>query len=152
VLTIQKHVAEKGFKKIVLPIDNSYPTRQKVVHAVEFAKHYGSVVHVLGLVTSDEPEVHHKIHLMMKQVNQFLHKHEVLFENKISIGSNIATMSMKYANEIEADIIMIMTEQEEHLAELIEGSYGQQVVNHSQIPVLSIMPLPVAYSTLSFPY
>ncbi len=152
VLTIQKHTAEKGFKKIVLPIDNSYPTRQKVVHAIEFAKQCDAVVHVVGLVSHDLPEVHHKIHIMLKQVNQFLHKHDILYENKIITGSNIATMSMNYAKEIDADLIMVMTEQEDHLGEIIDGSYGQQIVNHSQIPVLSIMPAPVLYSAASFPY
>lgn len=152
VLTIQRHAEKNGFSKILLPIDNSVSSRQKVQHAVEFAKHYGSVIHVAGLITVDEPEVHKKFDVILKQVNDYLKKHDVPFENKIIVGSNIAKMAMKYANEIRADLIMIMTEQEESVTGLLIGPYAQQVVNHSLIPVLSITPQETYHMEMVHPY
>jgi nucleotide-binding universal stress UspA family protein len=140
VITVQKHAKKNGFRDIVLPIDNSDTSRQNVNHAVEFARHYGSIIHVVGLITEDEPEVHHKFDIMLNQVNKFLHKQDVPFENKILVGSNIPKMLMQYANDINADLIMIMTEQDENVTDFIMGPYAQQIVNHSLIPVLSITP------------
>jgi nucleotide-binding universal stress UspA family protein len=152
VLSVQHHASKNGFRKIVLPIDDSIPSRQKVAHAVEFAKHYGAIVHVVGLITVDEPEIHKKFDVMMKQVNEYLHKHDVPFENTILVGSNIAKMVMKYANDIEADLIIIMTEQEESVTGFIVGPYAQQVVNHSHIPVLSITPQETYITEMVHPY
>ncbi len=152
VLTVQKHALKNGFRNIVLPIDNSIPSRQKVRHAVEFAKHYGSVIHVLALITMDEPEVHKKFDVMLKQVNEYLQKHDIPFENKITDGSNVAKMTMDYANEINADLIMTMTEQEESVTGFLIGPYAQQIVNHSQIPVLSITPQETYITEMVHPY
>ncbi len=152
VLTVQKHAAKNGFRNIVLPIDNSISSRQKVQHAVEFAEHYGSIIHVVGLITLDEPEVNQKFDVMMNQVNEYLRKHDIPFENKILTGKNVAKMAMKYANEINADLIMIMTEQEESATDFIIGPYAQQVVNHSHIPVLSITPQETYIMEMVHPY
>ena len=56
-------------------------------------------------------------------------------------GDNIATISMDYAYQINADLILIMTEQENNSAGLMMGSFAQQIVNHSKVPVLSVRPL-----------
>ena len=51
-------------------------------------------------------------------------------------SSDLATID--YARKTEADIIVIMTEQEMTTANLFLGAYAQQMVNHSPIPVLNI--------------
>ena len=140
VLTVQKHTSRKGFKNIVLPIDDSHTSRQKVKHAVEFAKRYGSVIHVLGLMIEEDAAARHKIEVMLKQVNEFIEKNDIPKKNKILVSSNIAKATMKYANDTDADLIIIMTEQEENITGYIIGPFAQQIVNHSQVPVLSITP------------
>jgi nucleotide-binding universal stress UspA family protein len=42
-----------------------------------------------------------------------------------------------YAKSIDADLISIMTEQDNNLSTGIIGPNAQQIVNHSPIPVLS---------------
>lgn len=140
VLTVQKQITRKGFNIIVLPIDDSHSSRQKVKYAVDMAKQYSSVVHVLGLMKDEEPSTRHKSEVMMKQVNEFLEKHEIPKKNKTLVGDNAAKLTMKYANDVNADLIMIMTEQEENITGYIMGPYAQQVVNHSKVPVMSITP------------
>lgn len=140
VLTVQKHATRKGFQNIALPIDDSHASRQKVKHAVEFAKHYGSVVHVVALMPDNEPDTRHKFDVMLKQVNEYLEAHDIPKKNKSIVGINFAKHVMKYANDNNCDLIMIMTEQDQSLTSYIVGPTAQQVVNHSQIPVLSITP------------
>lgn len=140
VLTIQKHATRKGFSNIILPVDDSHTSRQKVKYAVELAKHYGSVIHIVALMTDKETRTRKKFDLIIKQVNEFLESKGIPKKNKTLYGDNIAKMTMKYANDMDADLIIIMSEQEENLTGYIMGPYAQQVVNHSNIPVLSITP------------
>lgn len=140
VLTVQKHATRKGFQNIVLPVDDSHTSRQKVKHAAELAKHYGAVVHVVELMPDKEPDTLHKFEAIRKQVNEYLDANEIPKKNKQLVGDNFAKLAMKYANDNECDLIMIMTEQDESLTGFIVGPTAQQVVNHSQIPVLSITP------------
>jgi len=140
VLTVQKHATRKGYQNIVLPVDDSHTSRQKVNHAVAFAKRYGSVVHVVELRPDNEPSTIHKFEVIKKQVNDYLDAYGIPKKNKTIIAGNVAKQAMKYANDNNCDLIMIMTEQDESLTGLIVGPTAQQVVNHSHIPVLSITP------------
>lgn len=140
VLSVQTHAEKVGFKDIVVPIDNSKASRQKLRYAASLAKKYNSVLHVVSLITDPGPDMDHKFGIIEEQVSDFLKEKEVRFEVKRINGDNIAKMTMEYANDIKADLITIMTEQEPNIAGFILGPYAQQVVNHSKIPVLSITP------------
>ena len=61
--------------------------------------------------------------------------------------------TLQYADEINADLIMVMTQQEKGgFSEYLLGSYAQQIVNyHSSVPVMCIVPrntglVPVGWS------
>ena len=61
---------------------------------------------------------------------------------KTLAGENIAQLIIDYANEVEADLIMIMSQQELNFKELFFiGTTAQKIVNLSDIPVLSIRPM-----------
>ncbi|MEO0310391.1 MAG: hypothetical protein RIQ89_48 [Bacteroidota bacterium] len=140
VLTVQTHATKVGFKDIVLPIDNSPTSRQKVVHAAELARLYNSVVHVLGFMTMGDTDLQRKFEHKINQVTDYLDEKEVANSSKMLKGGNInnATATMEYAQSINADLVIIMTEQDG--GSLLMGSYAQQVVNHSKTPILSIKP------------
>ena len=140
VLTVQKSAERKGFKNIALPVDDSHASRQKVKQAAELAKRYGSVVHVVALMPDNESSTKHKFEVLLKQVNEYLEKNDIPRKNKTLVGDNFAKLAMKYANENNCDLITIMSEQDESITGYIMGPAAQQVVNHSQIPVLFIKP------------
>ena len=56
--------------------------------------------------------------------------------------SNYCDTVMEYAEEIDADLVVINTEQNVpmSLSRLFLGTNAQQIVHHSQIPVLCIHP------------
>jgi nucleotide-binding universal stress UspA family protein len=141
VLTVQTHARKIGFKDIVLPIDNSKESRQKVLHAIEIAKHYNSVIHIAGIITMSDVELQRRFEVKIHQVKEFIERHEVPYTVKMFKGDNIATISMDYAYQINADLILIMTEQEINSTGLLMGSFAQQIVNHSKVPVLSVRPM-----------
>jgi nucleotide-binding universal stress UspA family protein len=42
--------------------------------------------------------------------------------------------------EMDADLIVIMTEQDAGFASLIMGTYASKVINNSKIPVMTVRP------------
>lgn len=130
-----------NYQHIVLPVDNSPASRQKVVQAVDLAKRYNSTIHIAELCSSEDPA--HKAHLnqMVKQVQDYLTKFGVKHSTKQLFGSNLASLTMNFAYTIDADLIIMMTEQEPNVSGFFMGPFAQQVVNHSQIPVMSIHPV-----------
>ena len=78
--------------------------------------------------------------MKMKQVEDFLKEKEVKYTITTLFCSNIAKATMDYAKEQKGDMIVIMNEQEINDTGFFLGPYAQQVVNHSDIPVLSLRP------------
>ena len=57
VLSIQGLATDPECKNIILPIDNTPASRQKVRYAVTMAKKFGSAIHIASLLTEDTPEI-----------------------------------------------------------------------------------------------
>lgn len=143
VLSVQSKAKRSEYKKIVVPIDSSFHSREKLGISVKFALKYDATLHVIGLRSydHDDENLNARFRMKMKQVNDYLDEREVKYEsNTLYCQSNIAVATMDYAVKNDADLIVIMTEQEINTTGFFMGPYAQQVVNHSPIPVLSIRP------------
>lgn len=142
VLSIQDSDREIGFRNIVVPIDNSFHSREKLGLSVRMAQTYNAKLFVCGLRSYDhnDEDLNAKFRMKMKQVEDYLKEKEVEFTTTTLFCSNIAKATMDYAAEVDSDLIIIMNEQEINSTGFFMGPYAQQVVNHSKIPVLSIRP------------
>ena len=56
---------------------------------------------------------------------------------------------MKYAKRIKADIIMVMTQSEMDWSDMFISSATQDIINSSDIPVLSVHPKEKKDTTLT---
>ena len=68
------------------------------------------------------------------------------YVRKVIKADNIAKEAMKYAEEVNADLLAIMTDHESNLTGMFMGAFAQQIVNHSSVPVLSIKPIKGAFN------
>ena len=144
VLTIRVDFPIKnGIKKIVLPIDNTSTTRQKVPFAVELAKFFNAEIHILELQSSTLKSVRAKVNSYTAQVIEYLAKNEVNFVTQEIETENITTSTVSYAEENDADLIVIMTEQDTSNVWL--GKYAQQMVNNAQVPILTVHPKEIEF-------
>jgi len=141
VLSIQGHAKKSGFKNIILPMDRTPETRQKVRYAAELAKKYGATIHIGSMLLDDSEEVRFDFAKKIKQVTDYLDREGIAHEENTLVGDNLATMTMNYAESKRGDLVVIMTEQEYNLTGFLMGPFAQQVVNHCKIPVLSISPV-----------
>lgn len=146
VIVVKEKQSETGYDKIVLPIDLTLETRQKVVWAIHIAQKFNSTIHVVFETEQDE-FVKQKILASVNNVQSMLDekgvKYEVRSLDDEDYPENFAVDTIQYAKEIDADLIIIMTQQEKNFSEHIIGSYAQQVVNMSSAtPVMCVMPKP----------
>lgn len=130
---------KKGIRKVVMPIDNSPSTRQKVPFAMEFSKCFCSEIHVLELHSSSLKTLQAQVKGYTAQVTKYLTENEVKHVVHSVKADNNTVATIKYAEEIGADLIIIMTEQESS-GNFLLGPYAQQMVNNSPIPVMSVHP------------
>jgi len=140
IMTIQQTATRPSCDNIILPIDRSAETRQKVPVAASMAKKFGATIHIATLLSEDTPEIRHEFEIKLKQITEYLDREEIAHTQSTLVGSNLATMTMNFAESKDGNLIIMMTEQESNMTGFLMGPFAQQVVNHSKIPVLSISP------------
>ena len=156
VLTIRHGAVSRDFQNIVMPIDFSADTRQKVPFTAEIAKAFNAEIHVVGVTSTKSEEVDAKITAYANQVCEYLRDRDVKFRLAFVNGTNITDAVIDYALNVNADLISIMTEQNEPISSFVLGSYAQQMLSKSPIPVLSITPKEIfimgSFRTFGAPY
>ena len=89
---------------------------------------------------SKNEDYQRKFRIKVEQVVEFLEGHGVACESKLVSGEDLAKMTLQTANELDADLVVIMTEQEPSLTGLLLGTYATKVVNQSKISVMTVRP------------
>ncbi|MBO6515693.1 MAG: universal stress protein [Bacteroidia bacterium] len=151
VVIIKEIQSSINYKKIVLPIDLTKESRQKVDWAVHFAKKYGSEIHVITEIEQDE-FLMNKVKASLKQVETILAKHEVNFVSKIlndqEYPEHFGKDIIQYSEEIDADLIMIMTQKEAGVSDYLRiGSFARHIIHNSRkTPVMALSPKEMAIS------
>ena len=131
----------KKLERIVVPLDSTNETRQKVPFAARMAKTFDAEIHLLGLYTSESRDIRTLVDGYVDQVENFLDKFGVRHTTKfVNAHKNLTVSTLEYANEINADLIVIMTEQEKALTSWLLGNYAQQMLHLSKRPILSLRP------------
>lgn len=140
VLSLRNSYKRHQINRIVLPIDDTPETRQKVPYAAKIASQFNAEVHLLQVSETKKDSVLERITDYANQVARFFDNNDIDYVNEQIIGSNLTDITIDYAMRKDADLISIMTEQSESTKNIWLGPYAQQMVNHSPIPVLSIQP------------
>lgn len=141
VISIRGKDHRDGCENILLPLDLTKESRQKVDKAIEFAKYFGAAIRILGVFASADEKYENQLHAYAHQVKQYIKSKGIACTNKTLAGDNIAETVVEYANKIEADLIMIMTKTDLNMKEFFVGTTAQKVIDISNIPVLSIRPI-----------
>ena len=134
---------------LVLPIDSSSDTCQKVPFACKLAKMTKTEIHILGLYSSRLSSVRRKVDNYVAQVEQFISAEHVPHQTVFKETENISKTVMAYAESVDADMIAIMTEQESSAWSFLLGTYAEQLIASSKIPVLSVTPKTLVTASLS---
>lgn len=147
VLTIKGKNHREGCKNIVLPLDFTKESRVKVSKAIEIAEYFGSTIRIVMVVHSKAHEL--KIMQYALQTKKMIEDKGIACTVDKIAGSKIAHLVIEYAEKVEGDLILIMTKEELGINEFIIGTTAQQIINLSDIPVLSIRPPKAVYTSFS---
>jgi nucleotide-binding universal stress UspA family protein len=141
VLIVQdKDITSSGYNPIVLPIDESVETKQKVNQAILFAKENKATVHIFSKYEKDE-------YLRIKvNGNANFVKNELLAEGIHVIESNEAEGSksfskevIRYASSVSAGLIIITTKKEKEISDIFIADEDVKIVNNDpQIAVMCV--------------
>ncbi|MCE9538737.1 MAG: universal stress protein [Bacteroidetes bacterium] len=149
VITVQAHTKRLGFTKIILPVDDSLNSRQKVDYTIALAEKYAAKIYVLGLVNKNGDTDPKKFKIKMDSIEKAIKKAGLPYEFKIVKENNLAVAAMKYSKKVKADLITVLNDYESDLTGMFLGAFAKQIVNHSRIPVMSIRPLEGIYKSVS---
>jgi nucleotide-binding universal stress UspA family protein len=140
ILTISKSKRNIHFKDIVLPIDSSKETVEKVDLAIEWARIFESRIHIVAVMAfMDElsVDVKNMIH-KVEDVSRRVQDAGVPFEAKLIRQQSIASAILEYADHHNADMIMIVSSHSSVLSDIVFRNDARIIVMDSPIPVLSI--------------
>ena len=137
VITVRRSKIPLNIDNIVLPLDMTFQTREKVPYTVEFAKKFGSKIHLLTIRLSNLKSIEKRLHQYAEQVASYLDSHKIPYTVEHLHGSNLTDLTLDYSRTINADLISIMTEQEKSASNLLLGNFAHQMITKAYIPVLS---------------
>ena len=153
VITIKGKAHREGCKNIVLPLDLTKETRDKVRQAIEIAQlgTYKAAVRVVSVLQSSDEFVVNKLTRQLEQVKVYIQKQGIECSAEIiktvKGEDSLAQCIIDYAHKVDGDLLIIMTQQEANFTRMFIGSTAQEVVNNSDIPVMSIIPQMRKYNT-----
>ncbi len=138
---ILKEPAHTEYKTIILPLDLTKESREKVNNVIEFATYFGATVKVLAVRTNDEIASENKLISYSHQVKNYIKGKGIDSTIRTLAGEDIAKLVVDYCTIKEGDMVMIVNPPELGLIEMFKGTTAQQVIDRSEIPVLSVPPL-----------
>ena len=142
VITIKGKDHRNGCENIILPIDLEKETKQKVTYALEYARYWNATIRVVSVVLRDNQAVRTKLTKNINQVKNFIIKAGVKCTAELIEGEKKQTLGdfvFEYGKRFDADLIMIMTKNEESFSNTISDT-ARYIINNSEVPIMSIRP------------
>ncbi|NND93859.1 MAG: universal stress protein [Flavobacteriales bacterium] len=137
VMTMRDSFEKNKFDRIVIPMDDSSESRQKMPMVKQVANYFNSKVYVLATSKWDDADVRKRVIRYSEQAVEMLEENEIEAEMSSAFGGNIANSTMDYADEVKADLIIAMSETEPS-AGFFMGANAQRLVNRCEVPVLTV--------------
>jgi len=140
VLTVREHIhIGRDLTQILVPIDESFETLQKMKHAVTFAKLFNAKILLLGTNTSTHPESKHVINVQLGHARAMCDKANVRNEVlSVTIKDNICQALVEYAKNADVNLMIIMREEEEEFFDFWLGTSTRKLISMSPMPLLVV--------------
>jgi len=150
VFTIRTKACPKDIKTIVVPLKLHVDTRQKVPVAAEIAELFGAEIHLVSVSTRHNKRDLARLNSYSKQASAYLKAKKIPHVVKQVVGDSLPVLTNNYAEAVNADLVVIMSSSIDKWNVFL-GSYAQQMLNKSNVPLLCIKPkekhIPSGFST-----
>ena len=127
---------EKGIERILLPLDSSLETKQKLPFTVELAKLFGAKILLLKIYNTQISVIRKRLDGFGADAEKCLSEKDVDFTIDSVETSNVSQAIIDYAEKKSIDFITVMTEQNITASKKYLGPYSQQLLNNSPFPIM----------------
>lgn len=149
IIVQKKKLADHGYKTMVFPIDASRETKQKVIHAISMAKYFNSEVKLFASYEDDEFIINARNNNIVWAENMFK-KNGVRYsvDHASSKGGGHAKQTIKYAAQVNADLLLILTDDSDvSVSGFVLGPDHERVINNdAQIATMCVNPIANLYN------
>lgn len=140
VLTIPPSFKKRTFDSILYPIRNVAGVMGKYDYVKPIIEKNDAVIYLLGLAHVDEEYEAGLLGNQLKAVREAIQHNNKYIDYETHQCDNIAAKVLEVAHRRKDDIMIINATLDKAWYKFFSGSYTQQIVNHSKIPVLSVKP------------
>ncbi len=129
------------YHNIVFPIDFRLENKEKLYMAIYLGKYFESKIHILRDNVTDKALLK-KINTNLNFAIKFLIQNSIDYEIHVARKNTaFSRETIRFAREIHADLIMIMTTKNINFYDYVLGAMEQRIIaNEYKIPVLCINP------------
>lgn len=152
VIAISGQEHRNGCKTIVLPLDLTKETREKIAKGVELAKLFDAKIHLVSVLTAYDDLSEHKLLAYVAQATDFIENKGIAVILKTLVSNDIASSILTYSREVNADLIVIMSKPDLSFVEYFKGTTAERLIGESEIPVLSLQPRVKKDMSVFIPY
>jgi nucleotide-binding universal stress UspA family protein len=128
------------FKKILFPIRMVPHALDKYEYVRPIIRKNHAVLLVAGIVKKNDPGDFIEMKKLVDTVRQRITDDDVVCNSEVHNCENVAREVLDIANVSKPDLIVITATLDNSLKDFFLGPYTQDIVNHAQVPVLSIRP------------
>ncbi len=156
VITINGKKISRFVHNILLPLDLTKETRQKVTYAIDIAKSFGARITVVSVLWSKkDKDIKDELLQQLDQVRWFIEEQNIKCTSELLEAEGgermLVPRLLKYIDKKEdIDLVMIMTQQENKLVEFFLGSAAQSIIRLSKTAVMTITPEQIGNEQLIF--
>lgn len=151
VITVRAESYHDGCRTILLPLDLTAESRQKISWAVEIARLYKASIKIISVMTTGDPEIKQTLAIQQKQAKNFIEKLNIPCTAELieSQGEKPVKIILDYIEKHpDIDLVVIMTQQELGIVDYFLDSEAQQIIRHSKTPVMSVVPREIGYTSI----
>jgi nucleotide-binding universal stress UspA family protein len=131
---------QERYHNIVLPMDFRNENKEKIKMAIFMGKYFDSKIHML-ISTSPDKNIAKKTNVNINFSIKYLIQNNIQYEIHDVPKGNFAQQTIDFAEQMKADMIVIMTTKNITVADYVVGASEQYMIaNSSKIPICCVNP------------
>ncbi len=140
VITVKRSYHQMA-KRILVPLDLTKQTRKQLLSSLVYGMNYDTEIHLVSVKIANISMRRSLIQKKLRKADKTLRDNGVKGGYKLyDYSGNVPPYKrvLEYAEEIEADMILVLTHSEGFTYDNYIGAFAHHIINESPIPVLSL--------------
>ena len=142
VIVVKENEPFSGYKNIVMPLDLSVESKQKVNWAVHLSKKFDATIH---LVYEEQTDAFSKVGIKgnIHQVTDVLNENNVKYDlhqlDDKTYPGKLYEDSLQYADATNADLVLVVSHSKDSIMDYVLKSDAENIVNKSQHATIMVV-------------